>query len=99
MISTIIFDLADVLLTGLLGVEKYIFEMYGLRVENSQWKIKELNEFFHGKISEEKYWEAVIRYHGWQLTVDGLKSAVRRNFREIKGTREIIKELKKNGYK
>jgi len=99
MITTIIFDLSEVLLHGLLGIEEYIYNTHGLKVENSQWKIQELEKFFHGEITEEEYWEAVIKKYNWDISVDSLKKAVRSNFREIEGTREVILRLKKNGYK
>jgi HAD superfamily hydrolase (TIGR01509 family) len=98
VISTIIFDLSEVLLHGLLGIEDYLYQQYGLKVENSVWKIQELEKFFHGQITEDEYWAAAIRHYGWTLTVGQLKAAVRQNFQEIAGTREIIVALKKQGY-
>lgn len=98
MITTIIFDLSEVLLTGLLGTERQIYDMYGLKVENSQWKIKEQEKFFHGEITEDEYFDAVIKKYGWQINANHLKTAVRKNFREIDGTRDILIKLKENGY-
>ncbi len=51
------------------------------------------------EIAEEAYWKALVNKHHWKISVDDLKKAVRENFREIKGTRKIIEELKQNGYK
>lgn len=99
MITTIIFDLSEVLLTGLLGTERQIYEMYGIKVENSQWRIKEQGKLFHGEITEDEYFSAVIREYGWQLNANHLKAAVRKNFREIEGIRDIVIKLKKNSYK
>lgn len=98
MIKTVIFDLSEVLLHGLLGVEDYLNQIYGLKVENSQWKIAEMDKFFHGEITENMYWQAVIGKYGWTITVEQLYDAVRTNFYEIEGTRLVIEELKHNGY-
>lgn len=99
MLKAIIFDLSEVLLHGLLGTEDYLKETYGLEIENSKWKIKELELFFHGQITEEEYWAAVIKEYNLPLNVDQLKAAVRSNFKEIEGTRNIIISLKEKGYK
>lgn len=99
MLKAIIFDLSEVLLRGLLGTEDYLKETYGLEIENSKWKIKELEHFFHGQITEEEYWAAVVKEYHLPLSVDQLKAAVRSNFKEIEGTRNIIISLKEKGYK
>jgi FMN phosphatase YigB (HAD superfamily) len=99
MITTIIFDLSEVYLNGLLGVEKYLEETLGIPISNADLFVPELEQLFHGEITEEAYWQALIAKHSWSLSVADLKVAVRNNFREIKGTREIIESLKKNGYR
>lgn len=99
MIKAIIFDLGEVLLHGLLGTEEYISEKYGLKVVNDHWHIKEIEKFFHGEITEDEYWQAILDKYKWPITLEQLKEAIRQNFKEIEGTREVIQELKKNGYK
>ena len=101
MITTIIFDLSEVYLTGLLGVEKRLEKALGIKAN----KIKaglcgpELAALFHGEITEDDYWLKVIERNGWKAKTGALKKAVRKNFREIKGTREIVEQLKEDGFR
>src|SRR3989338_7059627 len=75
MITTIIFDLSNVYLEGILGSHIY-FE----------------------KKKKENNGGLLIKKNSWDISVDQLKNAARKNFTEIKGTREIIEKLKKKGY-
>ena len=101
-ITTIIFDVGDVLLTGVYGIEKKLEPFLGISGKEILGKlyIKEDQDFFHGKISEKEYWEAIILKNRWNnLSVDFLKRLIRSNFREIPGTREIVECLKNKEYK
>ena len=100
-ITTIIFDLAEVYLKGLLGIGEVlepILKMDKDKIQSS-FRGNELTEFFHGNFSEEKYLSFVIKKNKWNLDVIALKKVIRDNFIEIDGTREIIESLRKNGYK
>lgn len=101
MITTIIFDLAEVYLKGLLGVENFLVTKLRIPAKEIHQKFhgEDLTDFFQGRISEEKYFEKIIIKNKWEISVDFLKDAVRKNFEEIEGTREIIEKLKKKGYK
>lgn len=99
MITTIIFDLSEVYLHGLLGTEKNIQQKLNIPVSNKELHIPEMEKLFHGKIKEKQYLQALITKHRWNITIEELKKIVRENFKEVKGTREIIELLKKNGYK
>lgn len=99
MIKAVIFDLSEVLLKGLLKTEDIISERYGFKVTNDQWQIKEIDDLFHGKITEHEYWKAVIDHYNWSISVDDLSTAIRENFSEIRGTRKVIIGLKRKGYK
>lgn len=99
MIKAIIFDLAETLIQGIVSVHEYLEQVLQIEIKHENLHINELEELFHGKISEDTYWEAMIRIHGWNISLDKLKKAVRNNFIEITGTRKIIEELKHNGYK
>ncbi|MCL4366345.1 HAD family phosphatase [Patescibacteria group bacterium] len=99
MIKAIIFDLAETLIQGIVGVDEYLGEILQIEIKHENLHIDELEKLFLGKISEDSYWEAMIKTHGWNTSLDKLKQAVRNNFREITGTREIIEKLKQNGYK
>ncbi len=92
--KTIIFDLSDVLIKGFVGCERHLSE-YPQKIQATDFFISELDDFFEGRISEGAYWKAVLKKNKWSLSVDDLKKAVRKNFEEIEGTREIIKKLRK----
>lgn len=92
--KTIIFDLSDVLIKGFVGSERHLGQNYQ-KIQASDFFISELDGFFLGKISEDEYWKAVLKKNKWSLSIDDLKRAVRKNFEEIEGTREIIKKLRK----
>lgn len=100
MITTVIFDLSEVLLQGLLGAHKALYEFLIEDVSNFNFQIPELQGLFEGKISEEMYLEALIKkHHGYKISVDDLKRIIRQNFQEIEGTRAVICGLRENGYK
>ena len=100
-ISTIIFDLSEVQITGLRGVEKKLGALLGKNpVEISAALLgDDLNSFFHGKISEDEYLYRTIKKNNWRADIGQLKKTIRENFTEIEGTRKIIERLKKQGFK
>lgn len=101
MITTIIFDLSEVYLKGLLGTEKILESALKIPAKNiySSFKGDHSIKFFHGEINEDEFWKAVINKGNWNINVEKLKEAVRSNFKEIEGTRKIIEELKSRGLK
>lgn len=98
MITTIIFDLSEVYLQGIFGSEKHLQEKVGKTVTFSDIWIPEIELLFQGKITEDTYWQAILNKHKWQTTIGKLKGAARKNFIEIKGTRQIIEQLRKKGF-
>lgn len=101
MITTLIFDLGEVILKGLRGVDHLLEPLLNLNPECiwEQLKGPELDAFFHSKISEEEYWLKTAQKNKWNIRVDQLKEIIRKNFQEIHGTREILEKLKQKGYK
>lgn len=100
MITTIIFDLSDVYLHGVAGSGKHLQKRLGTKITDLNILLFELDQLFLGEISEDIYWQAVIKRNNWKnASIEELKDAVRKNFKEIKGTRKIIEKLKQNGYK
>ena len=101
MINTVIFDLSEVFFHGLKGTEALINTTYKPKVPLVNpvlMNMKEATQLFHGEITEDVYWDAVIRDFQIHATVSDLKGLVRKNFREIPGTRDVAKTLKHNGY-
>lgn len=99
MITTIIFDLSEVYLYGLVGSYRHLGEKINESISDKNYFLPELNQLFHGRISEDAYLQAVISKNSWEISIKQLKSAIRKNFIEIKGTREVIENVKKRGYK
>ena len=101
MIDTIIFDLSEVQLTGLVGVEKRLAPLLGVKEEEVLKRLsgEDLLSFFHGQLKEEDYLSRVIKKNRWEISNDKLGQIIRENFKEIKGTRAIIGELRLAGYK
>jgi HAD superfamily hydrolase (TIGR01509 family) len=111
MIKTVLFDLAEVYIKGIIGLEKAIAdplrrtekEIYG------HLRQAELHLLFKGVISEDDYWDALVRHNSYpcKVTIEGktipvkdfLKTATRNNFTEIPGTADLVKRLKSSGYK
>ncbi len=103
-INTIIFDLSEVYLKGYHRVEEKL--EFLLKIDPKKIKVdylkkveKEFDILMKGKITEEEFWNQLINKTNINLSIPELKKAVRENFEEIKGTREIIERLKKSGFK
>lgn len=101
MITTIIFDLAEVYLKGLIGVEHYLEPILGINGKEIRRQLndRELVSLFHGEITEEEYWLKIVQKNNWKVDIELLKKAIRDNFKEIGGVREIIEKLKEKGFK
>ena len=100
VITTIIFDLSEVYLKGFKDVEIRLAPVLGVSPEHMHLhEGPDLGLLFNGKITEDEYWQNVIKKNGWFVDADLLKSAVRKNFEEIEGTRDIIETLKERGLK
>lgn len=102
VINTVIFDLGEVYLQGFKDVYKRLASILKLNpdvVRENLHGDNNLTALFRGEISEKEYWSRVIRRGKWDISVERMESIVRENFYEIEGTREIIEELKAQGYK
>lgn len=105
MIETIIFDMAEVLVMGMWGIEKEVSKQLSISEEKAVRDIinglgEDRSLLFTGRITEEEYWLRVIekngypeRTPGYGLTVNFLKAVIRRNFTKVPGTDDIVKEL------
>ena len=107
-IRHIVFDLSEVLLTGVkdTGIalrEKHDLEIAGPKMEWAQEKHPLLTplvkEFFHGDVSEDEYIREVLTLYPMMGEAAWLKQHIRENFREVEGTRDIVIRLRGLGYK
>lgn len=101
MIKTIIFDLAEVYLHGFVGVENRLTSVLNLEPTEIGARMKgpEFRPYMEGKMTENEFWKSIIDRNNWKINMKEFKKAIRDNFEEIHGTREIIENLKKQGYK
>jgi len=102
MIKTIIFDLAEVYLNGIIGIENNLKNKLNLKPQKIRTQLTKCYEFeqlMKGKITENEFWKRIVKQNKWNIKITYLKKAIRNNFKEIKGTREIIEKLKEKGFK
>ena len=95
--STLIFDLSEVLISGLYGAETELAARLGLpekAVERALW-LPWAPSFFEGRMTEQQYLDEVIRRGGWTgITADEVGSYLRRNFsRRVPGMEDFIRRL------
>src|SRR3989344_7635553 len=107
-IKHIIFDLSEVLITGIkdTGIalrEKHQLEIEGSKMDWAQEKHPLLTplakEFFHGTVSENEYVRDVVEKYPQIGDAEWLKRHIRGNFVEVEGTRDIVIRLRQLGYK
>lgn len=94
----IIFDLSEVFIPGLIGVEKSLADLIDLP-QNEILKCFEgdlLQEICRGEISEDTYLQRILALQRWDIPADVLKKNIRDNFHlEIEGTRSTLLHLTK----
>ena len=99
MIQCVIFDLSEVLIAGLLGVERDLSRQIGVPEDEILpcFDGHQFEQLLLGNISEDVYLNHVITRGQWTITPAALKSAIRRNFHhEIPGTLDIVMDLASN---
>lgn len=101
MIKAVVFDLAEVYLQGFFGIEERLESIVGSSEKVIAEKVRgePLVLLFKGRITEEEYWNRVKKRGGWKVDIEQFKKAVRENFVEINGTREILEVLSDGDYK
>ena len=94
--KTLILDLSEVLIRGLLGVEATLAQRVHASPESVLAALggEPLETLCLGRISETEYWERVLGQTGWDLGQLDLRRAVRENFaRPIPDMPEYVGEL------
>ena len=97
-IKAVVFDLSEVLLSGLIGMRADLAIRLGVSTDSVDFRIPELKSLFEGRISEKDFWRALVKEMRWGIDPHELNLLVRAGFVEIMGTREIISNLKECGY-
>ena len=97
--STIIFDLSEVLIAGILGIEEPLAAVLGIPEQQVLLAFREspLEQLFCGDLSEEDYLTLLIKRNGWAVSVEFLKKILRENFRRaVPGMPRFMKQLSAN---
>ena len=96
MMQCIIFDLSEVLIAGLVGIEKKLSQ----ELLVPEHRILPCfggdlrDELFVGNISEDAYLRQIIAREQWRIGTARLKTVIRDNFHnEVEGMLPILKEL------
>lgn len=91
----VIFDLSDVLIKGMEGCEYPLAKELGLPVEQVSQQLfsYDYHSFYIGKINENDCLSDIIKKYQWNISVTKFKKLLRNNFKEIIGSRKIIKAV------
>ncbi len=95
-ISTLIFDLSEVLIAGLLGIEKTLADRLELSEKDvlSAFGSFPLEQICRGRISEDVYLTRVIEKQQWSVPVDLLKRVIRQNLHlQVPGMIDLLHRL------
>lgn len=99
MITTIIFDLSEVLIAGLIGIEKQLAQLVNLPEDEfleSLWT-ESFWLLMKGKISEDEYLLDVFEKNKWAADISVFKNVIRKNFHhKVEGMTELIEWLNKD---
>ena len=107
-IRHVIFDLSEVLLTGVketgvaLGMRHQVqipAGFTGTSGSPNPLMIPAVREFFNGGCTEDRYIGEVLKLYPMFGSHQNLKAHIRENFREVEGTREIVLKLRQLGYR
>jgi putative hydrolase of the HAD superfamily len=96
--KTIIFDLSEVIIKGLLGIEDYLASILNLdrRSIIRSFGGDNMRALFLGKLSEEHYFQQIITTNQFNTNIDELKKVVRNEFNfEIPGMSSFVQNLSK----
>ena len=96
MIRTLFFDLSDVLVVGLTGIEEPLHLSLAVPKDQilRQFRSDAMHEFLLGQCTEDAYLHTLRRTYGWTLGVEQLKAIIRAHFKQtIPGTGDIVVSL------
>ncbi len=94
--ACIIFDLGEVFIAGLQGLEKRVSKRLCIPEEGilESFRKDALFQLMKGRISEDAYLASVLERTGWNLNARSLKRIIRRNFhRMVQGSLSVLRRL------
>ena len=96
MFQCIIFDLSEVLIAGLVGIEEELAQELSMPEDEilSCFAGSLRDELFVGGISEDTYLKQIITRERWEIDIARLKTVIRNNFHnEVEGSLHILMDL------
>ena len=96
MVECVIFDLSEVLIYGLVGIDKPLSQELGVPEDRILpcFAGTMRDQLFLGEISEDEYLKDIISNEGWKISIEKIKKVIRDNFHhEVWGTLAILTEL------
>ena len=99
MIKHIIFDLSEVLISGIYGIEKRLSPILNLeeKIISRQLYDSSFPDLMLGNLTEDIFLEEVISNYNWKIKKEIVKKEIRQNLlNEIKGTKGILLKLSNN---
>jgi HAD superfamily hydrolase (TIGR01509 family) len=95
-ITTVLLDLSEVLISGLLGTERELAPRLGVPAETLMKRFggDRLRQLCRGDLTEDEYLRQIRKSEGWAVPIRELKAALRRNFRRtIDGMPALLERL------
>jgi putative hydrolase of the HAD superfamily len=96
MIDTIIFDLSEVFISGLIGVDRILSKELNIPRDNITRFFGEdqLKRLCLGEITEQTYLETVLETAKWDISTNRLKQIIRQNFHnKMEGMEDLLKQV------
>ena len=92
-IKYVFFDLAEVLIQGLLNISPFMSTVLSVEPETVLPGLrKHLNEYMMGQMSENEFWARTLADNEWQADIKVLKAIVRKQLEpQIPGTVEVVR--------
>jgi HAD superfamily hydrolase (TIGR01509 family) len=94
--KTILFDLSEVLIAGLIGVEKELAS----RLDRSEEEVlrnlggERLYRLCCGLVTEDAYLQEIVEQQNWKLSTDEIKQVIRSNFEQpVRGMDAVLTSL------
>ncbi len=95
-ITTLIFDLSEVLIMGLLDIDKPLADQLGIPLDGlfTAFGGPSLNDLFCGRITEDAYLSQIIEKEKWEVSLQQFKTIIRQKFhRKVPGMEQMVSSL------
>jgi FMN phosphatase YigB (HAD superfamily) len=95
-VRTIIFDLSEVLIAGLIGIEQPLSEQLQVPEEEvlAAFGGRLLEDLCSGRVSEDSYLSQILKEQQWDISTGTLKHVIRRNLRRrVPGMAGLVSHL------